>query len=173
MTGTDRGARDWLARRGIRRAVIGLAMAGLVSIGFTGGLAVAGVDPFSDTPPWIRDHAVWLHDFDIANGYPDGTFRPNQNITRGQAAFWLGNYNDQLRLVTSRKSFTASGVTHDVSCGQGRAVAGGGTISVPGAWMLESRPNSSRWQVTWEMENSDVRTGFVDVWAFCIPQPVN
>ena len=38
----------------------------------------------SDVPAWVGDAVRWAKGNDIMTGYPDGTFRPNQPITRGQ-----------------------------------------------------------------------------------------
>ena len=51
----------------------------------------------SDVKPWFEDAATWaLHDPDgadllerVATGYPDGTFRPNVEVTRAQFVRWL------------------------------------------------------------------------------------
>ena len=47
---------------------------------------VSGLPPaeWSDIPNWIDDAARWLDDQNYMTGYPDGTFRPNLPITRGQ-----------------------------------------------------------------------------------------
>ena len=37
---------------------------------------------FSDVPPWVEDAVRWAAGEDIATGYDDGTFRPNEPITR-------------------------------------------------------------------------------------------
>ena len=40
--------------------------------------------PWTDTPSWIDAPARWLAANDHMTGYPDGRFRPNRPITRGQ-----------------------------------------------------------------------------------------
>ncbi|GEM_PF-2011990 len=50
--------------------------------------AAAVIIPFSDVKEsdWACDYIMNLYDKGIIKGYPDGTFRPNQEVTREQAA---------------------------------------------------------------------------------------
>lgn len=47
---------------------------------------VAGLDDhgFSDVPAWVDDAVTWLAAGGYVEGFPDGTFRPDAAITRGQ-----------------------------------------------------------------------------------------
>ena len=45
-----------------------------------------GCGDLTDVPAWARDGICWLVNNGHATGYPDSTFRPNTNITRGQTA---------------------------------------------------------------------------------------
>ena len=45
-----------------------------------------GCGDLTDVPAWARDGICWLVNNGHATGYPDKTFRPNTNITRGQTA---------------------------------------------------------------------------------------
>ncbi|MEL7210434.1 MAG: S-layer homology domain-containing protein, partial [Actinomycetota bacterium] len=51
-----------------------------------GSPSVALLPPhgLSDVPPWIEDAVRWLVANDYAVGYPNGTFRPNRAISRGE-----------------------------------------------------------------------------------------
>src|SRR3954463_10944718 len=60
---------------------------------------------FSDVPPGstFYDYILCLYCHNIIGGYPDGTFRPNANVTRGQlskivakSAGFNGNPGSQL-----------------------------------------------------------------------------
>ena len=57
---------------------------------------------FTDTGDyWAADYVDFLYNANITTGYSDGTFRPNQNITRAQFAVMLYRY---LKLDESRYS---------------------------------------------------------------------
>jgi hypothetical protein len=64
--------------------------------------------PFTDVPvgSTFYPYVTCLITKDIVSGYPDGTFRPNNNVTRGQAAKIVANaggYND--RIPVARQTF--------------------------------------------------------------------
>lgn len=48
--------------------------------------------PFADVPVdhWVADAIVAAKDAGLMNGYPDGTFRPNQPVTRAELAAVIG-----------------------------------------------------------------------------------
>jgi hypothetical protein len=46
---------------------------------------------FSDGAPWIEDALRWAAFHGIVTGFSDGSFRPNEQINRGQGAFWFYN----------------------------------------------------------------------------------
>ena len=48
-------------------------------------------DPFPDIQGWFRDSIVSCYLGGIVNGYPDGTFRPDNNVTRAQFILMLYN----------------------------------------------------------------------------------
>lgn len=45
-----------------------------------------GGEPFSDGGPTFGAAIACLHALDVLSGYPDGTYRPDENISRSQAA---------------------------------------------------------------------------------------
>ena len=48
---------------------------------------------FSDVPTWVDPAVRWITAEGHATGYPDGTYRPNNNITRAQTTRMLWNIN--------------------------------------------------------------------------------
>ncbi|MEL7207853.1 MAG: S-layer homology domain-containing protein [Actinomycetota bacterium] len=136
---------------------------------------------FTDTPPWIAAHAAWLQDNGIADGYPNGRFDPDGNISRGQAGYWFGNYNDSIEFVYEETNPAPGSVfTGTATCPTGkRAVAGGGQIApLDGVYMTTSEllslsPNSDAWFVRWESE-SDATVDLTNlrVSVLCVPDPV-
>jgi hypothetical protein len=136
---------------------------------------------FSDAPPWAADQINWLADNGIAEGYPDGTFRPDNNITRAQAAFWFGRYNSSISLVHTEVTSpgSSSAFIHTTTCPPGRrAVGGGGRTSASNTFITDSYPssdtaNATGWKVRWETEdNTSVNPGFVRVYALCAPETI-
>ena len=159
------------------RLLRGLALVLLGAGLFGGGTALAGGgNAFTDTPPWIDQHANWLSENQIANGYPDGTFRPNDDITRGQSAFWIGNYNDAIFTVVDSASFTATFNGNAVAyCGGNhRAVMGTGSSDDPNMALNASfsigHPDFGQgWQVDFESVDGAVHSGNISVTVLCVP----
>lgn len=56
------------------------------------------IQRFSDVPPTHAsfDEIQWLADNGIATGFEDGTFKPNEPITRAHMANFLKRYHDNL-----------------------------------------------------------------------------
>jgi hypothetical protein len=48
-------------------------------------------DPFSDVPPgfWAYDYIMAIYNAGITTGYPDGTYRPSENVSRSQMASFI------------------------------------------------------------------------------------
>lgn len=57
---------------------------------------------------WAEEAICWMLQQGYANGYPDGTFRPEGNLTRAQAAVWVGNAH-RVVYTGGSCSFTGTG----------------------------------------------------------------
>jgi len=59
---------------------------------------VSGLSSFTDVPEgvWYSDAISWAADKDIALGFGDGTFHPNENVTREQMAAFVFRYAKHL-----------------------------------------------------------------------------
>ena len=70
------------------------AMAATVLWRIAGEPEVEGESPFQDVPEkkYFTHAVIWAEKNGIVNGYPDGTFRPDANITREQLAAILYRY---------------------------------------------------------------------------------
>lgn len=70
------------------------AMLAVILYAMAGEPAVTGESPFTDVPAgcWYTDAIVWAAQNGIACGFGDGTFRPNEAVTRAQAAVMLYGY---------------------------------------------------------------------------------
>ena len=70
------------------------AMLAVILYAMAGEPAVTGEGPFADVPAgcWYTDAIVWAAQNGIVCGFGDGTFRPNEAVTRAQAAVMLYGY---------------------------------------------------------------------------------
>ena len=70
------------------------AMLAVILYAMAGEPAVTGESPFTDVPAgcWYTDAIVWAAHNGIVCGFGDGTFRPNEAVTRAQAAVMLYGY---------------------------------------------------------------------------------
>ncbi len=75
---------------------LGLLFAGLLAVL---SLSVAGAVKFTDVPPghWAEEAVYKLADQGIILGFPDGTFRGNEYLTRYQAALLIYRLLERLR----------------------------------------------------------------------------
>lgn len=70
--------------------LLGGAVTILILSAFWVGQAYASTGCFTDTNGnWAEVYICWLKDKGISNGYGDGTFGPNTNVTRAQMAVFL------------------------------------------------------------------------------------
>lgn len=79
-----------------------------------GAPAVSGESGFSDVAGgvWYTDAILWAAENEIVNGYPDGTFQPDGNITRQEAVTMLSRYMDY-KSVTLEKTAEAKTFTDE------------------------------------------------------------
>ena len=70
------------------------AMLAVILYAMAGEPTVTGESPFTDVPAgcWYTDAIVWAAQNGIVCGFGDGTFRPNEAVTRAQAAVMLYGY---------------------------------------------------------------------------------
>ena len=70
------------------------AMLAVILYAMAGEPAVTGESPFTDVPAgcWYTDAIIWAAQNGIVSGFGDGTFRPNEAVTRAQAAVMLYGY---------------------------------------------------------------------------------
>ena len=79
--------------KGKLRLVLSIAFGCLLLFATTLFVSVSAVSAvtqncFTDvhTSDWFHDYVCWMYDNGLSSGYPDGTFRPNNNITRAESA---------------------------------------------------------------------------------------
>lgn len=92
------------------RHLIGVA---LVTALFMGPISAFASHQFPDVPNsnLFHEQVDWMSDTGITTGFPDGTFRPNANVTRGQmSAFMFRLYNLQAGLTSVDGGTNGGGV---------------------------------------------------------------
>jgi hypothetical protein len=82
-----------------RRALVGVVMVISLFAG-AGGMALAVDFPDTGSSPFENeiDH---ITDAGCASGFPDGTFRPAENVKRQQFAFWINNCAPRMAALSS------------------------------------------------------------------------
>lgn len=105
---------------------------------YAGSPEMTGETSFSDVREgrYFYQAVIWAEKNQIANGYPDGTFQPNQNITREQMVTMLFRY------VQSQDG--DNGLRDDLAAFED------GTRSA----ILPRRPWSGRWPTGWSTETA-------------------
>lgn len=70
---------------------------------------------FKDVPTshYAYDAIKWAYDFDIINGYPNGTFRPNEPVTEQHFAQILVGYFDLEPVIDELEKFTPKEIPSD------------------------------------------------------------
>lgn len=79
--------------------------------------SVAAKQIFKDVPPdhYAYDAIKWAYDFNIINGYANGTFRPNQPVTEQQFAQILVGYFDLEPVSEELEKFTPKAIPSDAN----------------------------------------------------------
>ncbi len=71
-------------------AIVGVLVLGAFTLGQVSAAPMAATGCFPDTNGhWAETFICWASEFGVVGGFPDGTYGPDQNITRGQAAVML------------------------------------------------------------------------------------
>lgn len=80
-----------VALSGVLAATLMVPSVGIVMQGTNGTAYAAAGFPDDDVIPgtWYESYIQWAVDNGIIFGYPDGTFGPEDNVTRGQVAVML------------------------------------------------------------------------------------
>ena len=128
---------------------------------------------FSDVPNTNPFHGdiTWAADNGIASGFPDGTFRPNDPVSRQGSVAFLHRYSNALTVVHHGGAFTSAfEATKTVQCPAGkRALAGGGSTNQVNMMMTDLTIGGNAVGVRWETDNNTSLTGNSDAWALCAP----
>lgn len=156
-------------RRGRRRAVALVAIA--LVVGAAGATAAHAGETFNDTGGTTFESQIeWLADHGIAQGYPDGSFKPGNNVTRGAMAAYLFAYNSQFEVVQRSFSFSSTATYQEVSCPAGKdAIGGGGATSSTFMYLTDSQPTALGWAVSFRNPAGAAVTSSGTVYVICMP----
>lgn len=70
--------------------LIGLLVAAVIAIDIALAAPPTGTDCFPDTNGhWAENFICWLADNGISSGFPDGTYKPENNVTRAEMAVMM------------------------------------------------------------------------------------
>jgi hypothetical protein len=152
---------------------------GLFVGSLVGGTALAN-HQFSDVGAnsEFHDEISWLVDAGVANGYPDGTFRPSQPVSRQAMAAFLARGLAGPHLVSQTTDPPlGSSWQGSATCPQGEeAIAGGGRMDFAEIFLTDSVPNTEEQATAWAVrfesdDNTPLNPTGMTVWALCRPIP--
>ncbi|MCC5950917.1 MAG: S-layer homology domain-containing protein [Acidimicrobiia bacterium] len=164
----------------VRRLIVGVLALGVFGVvcGSAGAAMVARSGGFSDVPPGhpFAAEINWMAANDIAGGFPDGSFRPTDPVSRQAFAAFLARYAGSGRWV-------ANGLLGEVKSGtilEASAVCPSGTMPVAGGAGASSHVvlNTNAplltgptrgWRAEWRTPAGTATTANVQVWAYCVP----
>jgi hypothetical protein len=158
-----------------RPRLVALVAAFFLVPALVGGGAAWATQTFSDVGPshTFYDEIEWGAKYGVITGYPDGSFKPNNNVTRGASAAFLARYNNTLRVV-SVEADPAGAAIHAATAtcdADERALAGGGWTSANGLVITDSYPQApNAWRVRWESKaGGSIDPSLVRAYALCAP----
>jgi hypothetical protein len=159
-----------------RFLVVGALLLALL-VGFGAGTyAGAGIDPSftdvsSDHP--FADEITWMAQHEVAGGYPDGTYRPGQPVSRQAMAAFMSRLSGAFHVVTDSTNPIASTTFElTVYCdADERPLTGSGAASASNVLVAASFPSGADgWTVGWETDdNAVVDPTSIQAWVLCAP----
>jgi len=159
--------------RVVRHLIFALVFGALAGLGFA---ATAWAShQFSDVPNShpFHDDISWAKSRGLANGYPNGTFKPDDDVSRGALTAWLRRYTNKIVIRHHSATFNnATEVNNSVTCMAGeRPIAGGGSTDAFNTMLTDVSIGPTSVSVRWESDNNAMVSGSSDVWATCMPAP--
>ena len=126
--------RSWILKLGVLALGLGVLGLAIGSLAWLAGVTQAS-HQYPDVPDgaWYHDDVGWLTDNNIAVGFPDGTYRPNNDVTRAEIATLLHRTADATKPdpVAVSANYAVAWNSDDtkmvtVLCPAGTKVSGGG-----------------------------------------------
>ncbi|HNB37086.1 MAG TPA: S-layer homology domain-containing protein [Anaerolineales bacterium] len=162
---------------------VGTLIGMLVMVAFIAGRAsaspLAATGCFPDTNGhWAETFICWLKDNGISSGYPDGTYKPENNVTRAEMSVMLNkldtNLNQTINTTTDTKINTAVAQVNsstDTKINDAKTLmrATGGTLAAEVNLNVGQSSNIVPITITAPVDGGLIITGTVR--ADCIPFP--
>ncbi|OWY61789.1 hypothetical protein B7486_61915 [cyanobacterium TDX16] len=154
--------------------VIVVAVVAAVSASLATG-ALAGDATFRDVPPGhpFSDEIAFTADSGIAEGFPDGTFRPGEPVSRQAMAAFLQRAQSYRVVGQHASAANVSSLSANVACDRTDhvAISGGAVYQGPGrAFIAASGPGfGNGWSVTMATDDSVLRSMSMTAFAVCVP----
>jgi hypothetical protein len=154
-----------------------LAAAVLLSIGALaslGAVSLAGGQTFSDVPPsnQFYDDIEFMSERGIAGGFPDGTYRPGQAVSRQAMAAFLHRALSYEVVATLQGAANTASTVVTATCPAGTsAVSGGGRTTGNDVFITDSYPGplQTQWTVRFETEDNVMTSISSTAYAVCAP----
>jgi hypothetical protein len=161
-----------------RLAIVATVLAGLALAVSVTGVALAGTGTFSDVP---ADHPFnaeieWMAATGISTGFPDGTYRPGEPVTRQSMAAFMARLSDAFYVTSisatpgvEQNSFLGSAQCDGIL---DRALMGGGTTQSDELFISDSYPaTTGTWAVRWRSDDGvATNAGTITTWVLCGPR---
>lgn len=119
---------------------------------------------FTDTSGhWAESFICWLFDNGISSGFPDGSYRPDNNTTRGEMAVFLQNtaglvradfFNGGSQVVTSTTGVTIAGLS--------MTTTGNCILLMNGTVDWDDDNTTAIFRMEWQVDGTQVGRDFAD-----------
>lgn len=135
-------------------AVLSRAQMAQVLYNKEGNPTVSGSSIFTDVPvgAWYADAIAWVSGKNIVGGYGNGTFGPNDSVTREQLAVMLWRYAGE-PVSGGELSFTDAGQVSDYALTAIRWAVKNGVLNGTGNGVLDPKGYATRAQVAQMLKN--------------------
>lgn len=144
-----------------RRKTLGLfALVAVLTVLTSSTVAVLASHQFSDvaTGSWVHPSVGHITAAGCATGYPDGTFRPDENPSRGQFAFWVSNCGGRADFAVASGDFVTDGDTDPAFVALEFHTGGAPVVDALGYIVVLAEVDvetSDGQQSTWTLERED------------------
>lgn len=133
---------------------------------------------FTDVGPGhpFEDEIGWMAEYQISEGYQDGSYRPGAPVTRQAMSAFMERLAATYHIVEETRDPTASQIISGAAtCPVGyQALAGGQQIFGSFSHVVwQSYPDGRDWEVSWiTTDGNTPNPTSITIWALCGPEPL-